>query len=136
MVRFVHRQLLARCLCAVMLMVAVLPAFSRAWAASQGGDWIEICSAQGSRWVQLDVQALAPGDAQDGKSSDAGQFRPMADTCAACLLQAQAGLPPPDAMAWRLPERFAERPVAFLQAPRLLSVWRHALSRGPPGLSA
>lgn len=107
-----------------MLLMALLPGASRAWAATQGGDWVEICTAQGSRWVQVDE---AMGDA-------AGEpdFKPMSDHCAACFVQAQDLAPPPVDAVWQLPLQFAEVPAAFLQAPRLLAVWRHALSRGPP----
>lgn len=103
-----------------MLLMALLPSASRAWAAAQGGNWVEICTAQGARWVQMDEQ--------DGDAA----LQPMADSCAACFLQAHAIAPPPLNAVWQLPQRFAEVPTAFLQAPRLLAVWRHALSRGPP----
>ena len=116
---------LTRVFALVMLAMALLPAASRAWAAEQGGDWVEICSAQGTRWV-----SLSTGESGEPAEPD---LKPMADHCAACHLQAQGmGLPPGDLQAWRLPERFDEKPTAFLQAPRLLQVWRHALSRGPP----
>lgn len=115
-----QRSPLVRLLAALMLLMALLPGASRAWAATQGGDWVEICSAQGSRWVQVDDALGDPA------------FKPMADHCAACLAQAPAMAPPPQDLAWQLPVRFHEVPTAFLQAPRLLAVWRHALSRGPP----
>ncbi len=113
---------LSRALALLMVVMALLPAASRAWAAEQGGDWVEICSAQGTRWVSLSTGEAGEPD-----------FKPMGEHCAACHLQAQAlGMPPGDGLAWQLPERFDEVPVAFLQAPRLLQVWRHAPSRGPP----
>ncbi len=102
---------------ALMLAMALLPGLSRAWAMGQGGDWVEICSVQGSRWVQLEL-----GD----------KIKPMADPCAACLQAVQPLAPPLQLPSWQLPQAFDEVPPAFLQAPRLLAVWRHALSRGPP----
>jgi hypothetical protein len=105
-----------------MLVMALLPAASRAWAAQQGSDWVEICSAQGTRWVSLSTGEAGEPD-----------FKPMGEHCAACHLQAHGlGLPSADALAWQLPERFDEAPAAFLQALRLLQVWRNAQSRGPP----
>lgn len=115
-------RLLPSLLALLMLLLALLPAAGRAAAALAGGDWVEICSAQGLRRVNLKT---------GGESPDLAQAQP----CGLCQLQAQAlGLPPAPSR-WQLPERFAEAPAAFLQAPRLLAVWRHALSRGPPPVS-
>jgi hypothetical protein len=80
MVSPASRSRIVRLLAALMLLTALLPGVSRAWAVAQGGDWIEICSAQGSRWVQVNEQ---------GGSG----IQPMTDPCAACLLQQQVIAP-------------------------------------------
>lgn len=123
-----HRQSLCiqRLLALLMLAMALLPGLSRAWAMSQGGDWVEICSAQGSRWVQQ-------GGADEVDEVDDGKgFKPMAEPCDACPLQ-QPGLTPPPAWGWQAPvQGRAAPPPLFYLAPRPLAVWRSRLSRGPP----
>lgn len=119
MVSPASRSRIVRLLAALMLLSALLPGVSRAWAVAKGGDWTEICSAQGSRWVQVDAQ------------DDAG-IKPMADPCAACLLQQQAMLPPQQALNWAPLPLLHEAPPLFYLAPQPLAVWRSALSRGPP----
>lgn len=106
-----------------MLAMALLSGLSRAWAMAQGGDWVEICSALGSRWVQIDGDGGEPA------------IKPMAEPCAACPLQLQAMAPPPQALAWQpLPTGQAAPPL-FFRAPRPLAVWASRLSRGPPALA-
>lgn len=114
---------LTRLLVGLMLAMALLPGVSRAWAMAQGGDWVEICSALGSRWVQIDGDGGEPA------------IKPMAEPCAACPLQLQAMAPPPQALAWQpLPTGQAAPPL-FFRAPRPLAVWASRLSRGPPALA-
>gem|GEM_PF-5703256 len=108
-----------RLLTALMLAMALLPGLTRAWAATQGGAGVEICSAEGSRWVP------------EGAGGEPG-FRPMADACAACLLQLTPMAPPPQVFVWHPLPALATAPPCLVQAPRPLAVWRSALSRGPP----
>lgn len=115
-----RRILLGRLLALLMLVMALLPAASRAWAAGQG-DWVELCTAQGTRWVSLSTGEAGEPD-----------FKPLDSPCAACLVQAHGMAPPPAAPVWAPTPLMAERPLAFLHAPRLLPVWRSASSRGPP----
>jgi len=106
-----------------MLALALLPAASRAWAAAHNqGDVVEICSIQGSRWVSLSTgEEVEPA------------LQPLPEPCHFCQLQGGLDLlPPATAPAWLLPPPLAALPQAFLQAPRLLPIWRKALSRGPP----
>ncbi len=119
MVSPAFRFRIVRLLAALMLLTALLPGVSRAWAVAQGGDWIEICSAQGSRWVQV--------DGQDGSG-----IQPMTDPCAACLLQQQVMAPPPQPLDWAPLPVMQDAPALFYLAPRPLAVWQSRLSRGPP----
>lgn len=112
--------LITRLLVGLMLAMALLPGLSRAWAMAQGGDWVEICSAQGSRWVQVDDDGGEPA------------FQPMAEHCAACQLQAQPLAPPPQAVVWQPLSSFQAAPPLFYLAPRPLAVWQSRSSRGPP----
>jgi hypothetical protein len=119
-----HARFVTRLLLGLMLAMALLPGLSRAWAATQGGDWVEICSAQGSRWVQVDES--------DG---DEPAFQPMAEHCAACQLQLQPLAPPPQALVWQPLPTLQAAPPLFLLAPRPLAIWASRLSRGPPALA-
>ena len=59
--------------------------------------------------------------------------KPLGEACPYCQLQADhPALLPLAALSGLLPWTSAEQPAAFLQAPRLLPIWRRALTRGPP----
>lgn len=111
---------ITRLLAGLMLAMALLPGLSRAWAMTQGGDWVEICSAQGSRWVQVNDEGGEPA------------FKPMAEHCAACQLQAQPLAPPPQALTWHVLPTLQAAPPLFYLAPRPLAIWLSRQSRGPP----
>ena len=52
---------LARGLLAAMLLAVLAPAVSRALASTRvAGDWVEVCTAQGSQWVQLGESSTWP----------------------------------------------------------------------------
>lgn len=106
-----------------MLALALLPAISRAVVAAQGGgDWVEVCSVKGTRWVSMST-------GEEGEPA----LKPLSEACPYCQLQTeQPGLPPVPAPDWRAPEAVHEQPPAFWQAPRLLAIWRRASTRGPP----
>lgn len=116
-----------------MLALVLMPVMSRALASQAGGkSWIEICSAQGSRWVALND--VAPASAIDGDSvpDDGLSLTGSLDHCSYCSLsQTTPGLPAvPQVLV--LPLRHAQLPPLFFQAPRRLHVWSTAQSRAPP----
>lgn len=79
---------LVRGLLAAMLLAVLAPAISRALAGTRGaGDWVEICSAQGMQWVQLD----APGSPTVVPDTD--DLVHALDHCGHCALAAERFAP-------------------------------------------
>lgn len=126
-----HRlRWLARGLLAAMLLAVLAPAVSRALASTGvAGDWVEVCSTEGMRWVQR----TAAGAANEHGAPDAALH--ALDPCGHCAL---AG------------ERFAPLVPSPLSVPTGCAVWAppthagatvHVLgaptpgARGPPLLS-
>lgn len=73
---WLHRRLVRLVLC-VVIFGAFAPSISKLLAASQGGAWIEVCSAQGIKRVAVDF----------GEKEDT-EVPAMADNhCGYCLLQ-------------------------------------------------
>jgi hypothetical protein len=130
---------------ALMLLVSLLPAVSRAMGAmdAQAGapagatraGWVEICGAGGIRWVQLDPSATDAGaDEAPGEPAAPPLLGHLGDLnhCALCGLAVDRCLPPDAVVAWTAPETstiqfFPARPLPVL-------AWPHARPRatGPP----
>jgi len=108
------------------LLASLAPSLSHALASVTGTDWIEICSTQGSKWV----------DAGEDGSERAPASAHVLDHCPYCSIHAPAlGLPPANDSA-QMPSRLAhEVPLAFLAAPRTLQAWVSAQPRAPPQFS-
>ncbi|WP_426191169.1 DUF2946 domain-containing protein [Massilia sp. DWR3-1-1] len=119
-----HRRLAAWLACLAMLFGALAPTLSQAnAAAAPAGGWTQICSASGSRMVQLDM-------------ADPSQDPVHLEHCPFCATHADAVALPPGA-AWSVPLLLpaATHPVLFYQSPRPLAIWRAAQSRAPPALA-
>ncbi len=105
------------------LLGALAPALSHAFAPSQGGTWVEVCTAQGSRWVQ----------AESGSTEGTPTALHALEHCPYCSLHTPTlGLPPApvtEPLASNLGEAV---PLAFLFAPRTLHAWVSAQPRAPP----
>lgn len=119
-----HRRLTSWLAALVMMLVSLAPTLSHALVAVTGGDWVEICTAQGAKWVQT-------GDA-DAERTPASTAHAL-EHCPLCSLHTPAlGLPPPASSAL-LPMLLAhERPLAFFSAARTLHAWVTAQPRAPP----
>jgi hypothetical protein len=79
---------LARCLLAAMLLAALAPAISRGLASTRGaGDWVEICTTGGMRWVQLEAASAGA----DPLSAD--DLLHALDHCGHCGLAAERFAP-------------------------------------------
>ena len=118
-----HARLISWIAVLAILLSALAPSLGYALQMSKGGDWVEICSTQGNKWVQVGEEGVqhAPAMAH------------VLDHCPYCSLHAPSlGLPP--ATDWaRQPSGLAhEVPLAFLAAPRTLHAWLRAQPRGPP----
>ena len=118
-----HRRITAWIATLAILLVALAPALSHALATATGADWTEICTAQGSKWVQA---------GEDG-SERSPASSPLLDHCPCCSLHAPVlGLPPATALV-HLPLQLSHAvPLAFLSAPRTLHAWVSAQPRAPP----
>lgn len=76
---------LTRGLLAAMLLAVLAPAISRARASVRvAGEWVELCSAQGMRWVQLAVE-----EDQTAEPGAVGDWRHALDVCGHCALAAE-----------------------------------------------
>ncbi len=107
------------------LLVSLAPALGQAWAA-KGSSWMEVCTAQGAKWVQAGEQGSTP-ELPPGH---------LFDHCPYCSLHAPAlGLPPPAGLVHQLLRLGTEVPTAFLAAPRSLHAWVSAQPRAPPRFS-
>jgi hypothetical protein len=107
--------------------LTLLPSLARVVNAATPGGWVQVCSAQGMRWVAPDgsLSELGP----DGQRASPGEHCPL------CGGGGAVALPTPTV---------ASRPVAFstdftaaqlVRAPRLLFVWSSAQPRAPPPLA-
>jgi Protein of unknown function (DUF2946) len=108
------------------LLAALVPAVSHALGPAQGAAWFEVCSAQGSRWVQ--------DGADDSNGAPSGLL--ALEHCPACASHAPAlGLPPAPFAGVAAPDLGDALPQAFLEARRTLHAWASAQPRAPPPLS-
>lgn len=113
---------------AAILLLSLAPTLVRAWhqGSPSPSSLIEVCSAQGTRWVTVSPD--------DGDKQPAGDH--AAQHCPWCAHHATTlGLPPAAFdMSW--PSESAHAlPAAFLHAPRTLHAWRGTQPRAPPRLS-
>ncbi|MFM9433998.1 hypothetical protein ACFDR9_001044 [Janthinobacterium sp. CG_23.3] len=121
------RRLLAWIALAAILGLALAPTLARALAKEGSSEWMQICSAQGSKLVA--VADLAPGE-QPGPSN-AGL-----EHCPFCALHTPAPPPAQLRFSFALPASPpALYPSLFFSAPRPLFAWSVAHPRAPPVLS-
>ncbi len=108
------------------LLASLVPSVSHALASASGAGWIEICTAQGSKWVSAD---------QAGSERTPSSAH-VADHCPYCSFHTPAlGLPPANNSTDQPPSLAHEVPLAFLTAPRTLHAWVSAQPRAPPSFS-
>ncbi|MDC8760163.1 DUF2946 domain-containing protein [Janthinobacterium fluminis] len=120
------RRLFSWIALAAILGLALVPTLSQALA-KDGGSWMQICSAQGSKLVA--VADLAPAD--PGAPSTL-----QLEHCPFCVLHAPLLPTQPLRFSFTLPEVAPARyPSLFFSAPRPLFAWSSAHPRAPPVLS-
>lgn len=105
------------------LMGALAPALSHALASAGGKHWVEICTTQGSEWIQT---------GEDGTERLPATAHGL-EHCPYCTLHAPTlGVPPANGLV-QAPARLGHGvPLAFLSAPRTLHAWVSAQPRAPP----
>lgn len=110
---------LARGLLAAMLLAMLAPAISRARASVRvAGEWVELCTSQGMRWVQLTIEGA---EAEPVSASD---LLHALDNCGHCALTAERFAPllpsfpalTPSLGVWGVPQHRAAMPLC-LDAP-------------------
>ncbi|WP_393938690.1 DUF2946 domain-containing protein [Piscinibacter sakaiensis] len=118
-----HRRITSWIAALAILLASLAPALSHALASATGADWIEICTTQGSKWIQA---------GEDGTERTPASAH-LLEHCPYCTLHAPAlGLPPAASLA-HLPLQSSHAvPLAFLSAPRTLHAWVSAQPRAPP----
>jgi len=113
----ITRSVAAWIACFAILFAALAPSISQAVTISQGGSWVEICSASGTRLVK----------------ADSGDATLHIDHCPFCATHAvPLGLLPNAGFVLPLPDTAALYPSLFYHAPRTLPAWTYAQSRAPP----
>lgn len=111
-----------------MLLASLAPALSHALASAAAASWVEICTAQGSKWI------LADEDRAERERVPVSTN--LTDHCPCCRLQALTlGLPPAEPVVHALLPLAHEAPRAVPAAPASSCTWIVALPRAPPPLS-
>ena len=105
------------------LLASLAPALSHALASATGSNWTEICTAQGSKWIQA---------GEDGSERTPASAHVL-EHCPYCSPQVPTFGLPPSTQLVPLPLTLSyEVPLAFLSAPRTLHAWVSAQPRAPP----
>ena len=110
-------------------LAALAPTVSRALAQAGDMQWVQICTAQGSQWVQVSA------DGEDlARDAPAGSAALHLDHCPLCVLMSEQLAPPaaPPTLALAAAAQAAPAEVRRHAAP-VLPV-RAAPPRGPPAL--
>ena len=109
------------------LMAALAPAVSHALASRGDAGWVEVCTAEGSRWVQ---GSGGPGESQAPAGAHA------LDHCGYCTLHTdEPALPTAGPRTEPVPAATHALPIAFLRAARTAHAWVSAQPRAPPAFS-
>lgn len=129
MTKSMHRMTAWFAFCAILL-ASLAPSISHAVAAAKGipNGWMEICTVEGSKLVQMHDGAPSP--------SAPGEKSLHFEHCPFCLNHAVAlGMPPSDTVALPAVTGTSVVPLLFYHSPRPLFVWTTAQPRAPPALS-
>lgn len=106
--------------CLTLLLAALLPTLSHAFAPGTPAHLLELCSAAGNT-----MAPAVPGDD--------GTVTPAMTECPCCILHQGAPAIPPSSVRWAPPADLGFAPPRlFLLAPRPLFAWTPALARAPP----
>ena len=117
---------------------ALAPAVSHALAAAGATSWVEVCTAQGMRWVAVADEAADASNPTGTTLATGEDGQPLAPSaqlthCPACTLSHLNMAPPPSAQTLLpLPVQRAGLPPRFEQAARTAHVWQAPPARAPP----
>lgn len=122
------RRLAAWLTMLAMVLGALAPTMAHALVAAKGGpDWVEVCSASGMVWVQIDGEGAAHAADESGEKSLADAPR----HCPLFNLHGTAGLPPAPLHPMALAPRAGQPPAPF-QPVLTAAYWPASHSRAPP----
>jgi Protein of unknown function (DUF2946) len=110
--------------------LAIVPSLSHAWAWADGRspNVLQICTAEGMRWVDA-----ATGDVSDADPASGSLGAHSLEHCPYCNAQSPwAALPSADRTVDAADAPIQALPQRFLQAPRTAHAWRPAQPRAPP----
>lgn len=125
--RAARRRLTAWIAVLAVLLMSLAPTVSHALGRASVEGWVEVCSAEGSRWVLAEPA---------GAGGAPGAVAHLLDHCPCCSSHAPTlGLPFAPGSTALGPDLSDEVPQAFLAAARTLFAWVGARSRAPPLLS-
>lgn len=110
--------------------LAIVPSLSHAWSWAEGRspDVLQICTAEGMRWVDA-----ATGSVSDADPTTTGLSGHSLEHCPYCHApNAWAALPAADRTLDVVSPATEALPERFLQAPRTAHAWCGAQPRAPP----
>lgn len=121
-----HRRFAGWIATVAILLASLAPSLSYALGSVNGSSWIEICTSQGSKWVE---------DGSDGTSSGPAAGH-VFEHCAFCSTHVPAlGLPFSLGLVLLPTEGHGTFPPAFYAALRTQHAWVSARPRAPPQIS-
>jgi len=121
-----HSRLTGWIAVVAIFLASIAPSMSHALASANGSSWIEVCTAQGSKWTEDGADDTTP------VSSPSHVF----EHCPFCSIHSPAiGMPPSAEKASMPVEGHGEFPAAFYAAPCRLYAWVSAWPRAPPQFS-
>jgi hypothetical protein len=109
-----------------LLLAAVAPALAHVFSEPTRTDWVEVCTAQGAKWVPV-----AQTEGTDGERAPLSAHGSI-DHCPYCTLQAVPALLQRDDAARLRVLAGASRKAPTTQAPIESLAWPRAQPRGPP----
>jgi hypothetical protein len=125
-----QRQLATWFAMLAILMASLAPSVSHALGLTRDASWIEVCSAQGARWVKGDSSDSISNESESGSVPAAAH---LLDHCPYCSVHMPAwGLPPAHEVAPLALGLEDKLPPAFLAARRTPHAWVTAQPRAPP----
>lgn len=117
----VHARLFSWVAIFAILLAALAPSVSYAVGSADGVSSIDVCTSQGSKWIQVGENGPEPASEH------------LLDHCLYCSLHTPTlGLPPAAPTALLTSRQAHEVPLGFLGAPRTLHAWVSAQPRAPP----
>ena len=128
-----HSKLLAAITAWVMAFAALAPSVSHAlmMQKAKDGSWLEVCTAQGSKWIKVDDQfSLGSNPSANLDTSKTADVHVSHGQCCVADL--------PVATLPTLPAEFVQiklgstEPSLFYRAPRPLFIWAAIQARAPP----